>query len=79
MISSVLSTVRAFSVERDRISGVWASINEIKKGRERYLHIIRNLSPMEKGNYWSKTLAVVIAAGFTVELPLGETNLESGI
>lgn len=79
MICSILSTIRAFSVERDRISGVWASINEIKKRREKYVQIVRNFSPMEKGNYWSKILAIIIAAGFTVKLPLVGTDVESGV
>lgn len=79
MISSVLSTIRAFSVERDRISGVWKSIDAIKKRRERYLEVIKNLSPLEKGNYWSKTLSIIIAAGFTLKFPLSEIEWEAGV
>ena len=79
MISSVMSTVRAFSVERDKISGVWASIREVKKRRERWIDVIRNLSPFEKGNYWSKIIAIVLAAGFTVKFPLPETNIKCGM
>ncbi|MFZ5759666.1 MAG: hypothetical protein ACOY32_08575 [Thermodesulfobacteriota bacterium] len=79
MISSVMSTVRAFSVERDKISGVWASIREIKKRRERWIDVIRNISPFERGNYWSKIIAIVLAAGFTVKFPLPETNIKCGM
>ena len=79
MISSVMSAVRAFSVERDRISGVWSSIREIKKRRERWLDVIRNLSPFEKGNYWSRIIAIVLAAGFTIKFPLLETNIQCGM
>lgn len=79
MISSVMSSVRAFSVERDRISGVWASIREIKKRRERWIDVIRNLSPFEKGNYWSRIIAILLAAGFTIKFPLPMTNLRFGM
>lgn len=79
MIGSVMSAVRAFSVERDRISGVWASIREVKRRRERWLDVIRNLSPFEKGNYWSRIIAIVLAAGFTIKFPLPETNMECGM
>ncbi|MCD6322914.1 MAG: hypothetical protein J7L77_07785 [Clostridiales bacterium] len=76
MISYVMSTVRAFSVERDRISSVWASIREVKKRRERWLDVTRNLSPFEKGNYWSRTISILLAAGFTIKFPLPETNIQ---
>jgi len=79
MISSVMSTVRAFSVERDKISGIWSSIREIKKRRERWIDVIRNISPFEKGNYWAKTIAIVLSVGFTVEFPLPETNIQCGM
>jgi len=79
MISSVMSTVRAFSVERDKISGIWSSIHEMKKRRERWIDVIRNVSPFEKGNYWAKTIAIVLSVGFTVEFPFSETNIQSGM
>ena len=63
MIGSVLSAVRAFSIERDRISSEWKSIEAIRNLRERLLEIFRNLSPLSKGNYWSKALLLLIAFG----------------
>jgi hypothetical protein len=74
MIASVFSAVRAFSVERDRISGVWTSINQIKKRRERYLDVVRSLSLLEKGNYWSRSVSLLIAIGFSVSVPDSVTN-----
>jgi hypothetical protein len=71
--------VRAFSVERDRISSVWESIREVKKRRERWIDVIKNLSPFEKGNYWSRTISILLAAGFTVKFPLPETNIHFGM
>lgn len=79
MMSSVLSTVRAFSVERDRIGVEWAAIAAIKEQRKRYIEVIRNLSPLEKGNYWSRTISLIIAAGFTIKLPPAEIDFASGI
>ncbi len=63
MIGSVLSAVRAFSVERDRISSEWKSIEAVKSLRERLLEVFLNLSPLSKGNYWSKSLLLLIAFG----------------
>lgn len=63
MIGSVLSAVRAFSVERDKISSEWKSIEAIRNLRERLLEIFRNLSPLSKGNYWSKALLLLTAFG----------------
>ncbi len=63
MIGSVLSVVRAFSVERDRISSEWKSIEAVKNLRERLLEVFRNLSPLSKGNYWSKALLLLTAFG----------------
>lgn len=79
MIASVLSTVRAFSVERDRISQEWKAIEAIKRRRERYLDVIKNLSPLEKDNYWSKALVIVITAGLTFQMPLSNVDWQAGV
>lgn len=72
MIGAVLSAARAFSVERDRIKGVWESIDAVKKRRERLLVLFQNLSPFTKDNYWSKAIAIVAAAGWSVKENLSE-------
>lgn len=66
MIASVMSAVRAFSVERDRISGVWKSIEEVKERRIRLLEVIRSFSPMEKENYWSKIVLIIASLGLSI-------------
>lgn len=68
MISSVLSAARAFSVERDRIESEWKAIDSIKLRKENFIEIFNNLSPFTKNNYWSKILAIIIAAGFTTNI-----------
>jgi len=76
MICSIFSTVRAFSIERDRISEEWEAIAAIKDRRERLLGVIRNISPLEKGNYWSKMVAVLAGAGLAIGAePTGGTHL----
>ncbi|MBL7117228.1 MAG: hypothetical protein ISS94_00365 [Candidatus Syntrophoarchaeum sp.] len=72
MISSVLSAVRAFSVERDRIAEEWTAIEAVKNRRERLLDIFRNLSPLSRGNYWSKILLIVFSLGYSLkEITIG--------
>lgn len=61
MIALVLSAVRAFSVERDRIAGEWKAIEKIKERRETLLQSVRNLSPLSQGNYWAKTVSVIVS------------------
>jgi len=63
MICAILATVRTFSIERDIISQEWQAIEAIKQRRERLLAVIRNISPFEKGNYWSKILSIIAASG----------------
>jgi hypothetical protein len=75
MISSVLSTVRAFSVERDRIAGEWKAIEAIKTRRERLLAVIRNISPLEKGNYWSRIVSILVTVGFTIPVHASEIQV----
>jgi len=65
IIAATLSAARAFSVERDRIAGIWRSIDEIKARRLRLLSAFRELSPLAKKNYWAKALALLSAAGFS--------------
>lgn len=79
MICSVLSAVRAFSVERDRINNEWKAISAVKERNLRYLDVIKNLSPFEKDNYWSKIIALIVAAGFTVKFPLSSSNPALGV
>lgn len=66
MIGTVLSTVRAFSVERDRISEQWRAIEHVKERKERLLELFQNISPFSKGNYWSKVLVLISASGLSV-------------
>lgn len=66
MIGAVLSSVRAFSVERDSINEKWKKIEYIKKRRERLLKMFQNISPLSSGNYWSKLLVLVGAGGFSL-------------
>lgn len=65
MIGSVLSALRAFAVERTRMNSIWKSIEAIKDRRERLLSIFRNISPLTKGNYWAKSLLVLMSFGIT--------------
>lgn len=65
MIGSILSAVRMFSIERDRINSEWKAIEAIKVRRERLLVVIKNISPFEKGNYWSKIISLLIALGYS--------------
>ena len=67
MISSVLSAVRAFSVERDRIAGEWTAIESIKNRRESLLDIFRYLSPLSRKNYWSKILLIIFSLGYSLK------------
>ena len=67
MVALILSAVRIFSVERDRISGVWKSIDAIKNRRERLLGVFENLSPLGKGNYWSKAILLLTSIGFSFD------------
>jgi hypothetical protein len=59
-IAIILSTARAFSVERDRISGTWAYLKEIKQKREDILEFWKYLSPFREKNYWAKLLSVFL-------------------
>ncbi len=63
MIGSVLSCLRAFAVERTRMNSIWKSIEAIKERRARLLSIFRNISPLAKGNYWAKSLLVLMSLG----------------
>ena len=65
MIALVLSAVRAFSVERDKIATVWQSIDAVKTRRDRLLAVFQGLSPLSEGNYWTKILAVLGSAGWS--------------
>ncbi|BDZ71130.1 hypothetical protein [Methanobacterium petrolearium] len=65
MIGAVLSTDRAFSVERDRITEKWKVVDYIKQRRERLLEMFQNISPFSSGNYWSKILVVLAAGGLS--------------
>lgn len=65
VIAATLSAARAFSVERDRIAGIWRSIDDIKARRLRLLAASRDLSPLAKKNYWAKTITLLSAAGFS--------------
>lgn len=66
MIALTLSAVRAFSVERDRIEGIWKSINAVKTRRERLLKLFESLSPLSHGNYWSKTVVLMSSMGISL-------------
>jgi hypothetical protein len=66
MVALTLSAVRAFSVERDRIEGVWKSIDAVKIRRERLLKLFESLSPLSSGNYWSKAIVLITSMGVSV-------------
>ena len=66
MIGAVFSAVRLFSVERDRISEKWRSVEYVKQSRERLLELFQNISPFSKGNYWSKILVLLTASGLSI-------------
>lgn len=72
MIGAVLSAARLFSVERDRISEKWRSIEYIKERRLRILEVFQNISPFSKGNYWAKILVLLSAGGLSVGTILSE-------
>lgn len=63
VIAATLSAARAFSVERDRIAGIWRSIDEIKARHLRLLAASRELSPLAKKNYWAKAITLLSATG----------------
>ncbi len=60
MIVSILSAVRAFSVERDRLADRWKSTEAGKIKREKFIDDLRELSPLAKGNYWIKSATSVL-------------------
>lgn len=66
VIAAVLSAARAFSVERDRISGIWRSVDEIKARHLSLLAATRALSPLAEKNYWARAIAVLSAAGLSL-------------
>jgi len=66
VIAAVLSAARAFSVERDRIAGIWQSIDEIKTRHLRLLTAGRALSPLAPKNYWARAVALISAAGISL-------------
>jgi len=67
MIASILSTVRAFSAVYERTKDEWAAIEKIKILKEGLLDVIRNLSPLTKGNYWSKTIVIIMSLGYSLK------------
>ena len=66
MVALALSAVRAFSVERDRIGGVWKSIDAVQARRERLLKLFETLSPLSSGNYWSKAIVLMTSMGISI-------------
>jgi len=60
MISSVLSAVRAFSVERDRLANEWKSGEMLRQRRTAFANELRDLSPLSRGNYWVKAAVLVL-------------------
>ena len=82
VIAATLSAARAFSVERDRIAGIWRSIDEIRARRLRLLAAGRALSPLAEKNYWVKAIAVLSAAGFSLgaaQIPASSAAGSQGI
>ena len=59
MIGSILSTARAFSIERDKLCGEWEVIDSIKKRRESLINVLKGISPLEKNNYWIKIFSLL--------------------
>ncbi len=78
MVALVLSAVRAFSVERDKVASIWKSIEAVKARREHLLEVIQSLSPLSAGNYWVKTLAVIGSAGWSFSQSAPEWTGVSG-
>ena len=66
MVALTLSAVRAFSVERDRIGGIWKSIDAVQARRERLLKLFESLSPLSSGNYWSKAIVLITSMGISI-------------
>lgn len=62
MIASVLSTVRAFSVQRDAINATWKTIDAIKAEKKSLSQEIRDISPLSKGNASVKQILAIIGA-----------------
>ena len=77
MTAAILSTVRAFSVERDRIGGQWKAIEAIRRRREEMLSVFRSMSPFSKGNYWAKAVSIIAAAGFSFGKLINGVDKES--
>ena len=67
MIASILSTVRAFGTVYERTKDEWAAIEKIKILKEGLLEVIRNLSPLTRGNYWSKTIVIIMSLGYSLK------------
>ena len=66
MISAVFSAVRAFSVERDALSGRWKTIDDIKIKRENLIRGLSKVSVFENDNYWAKLIAAIPAIGVVI-------------
>ncbi len=66
VICCILAATRAFSIERERVGQEWEMIEVIKERRNRLMQVVKNMSPFEKGNYWSKFLSLLGAFGLAL-------------
>jgi hypothetical protein len=57
IIISILSAVRAFSVERDALASRWDSQKEIKEKREILISSFKKFLPLEEDNHWAKIIS----------------------
>lgn len=67
IIASILSATRAFSVQRDKISGEWKVLEE-KKGRiEILISQLSNLSLLNKNSYFTKIVSLIPSLGVILD------------
>ena len=59
VIASVLSAVRAFSVERDKLNGRWKVLDGKKSRVEELVSQLNNLSLLKKNSYFTKILSLL--------------------
>jgi len=61
------SAVRMFSVVHDKMQQQWNELASIKQEREQIIKRIRLLSPLEKGNYFVKSIAIIAPLLFSID------------
>lgn len=59
VIASVLSAVRAFSVERDKLNGRWKVLDGKKSRVEELISKLNNLSLLNKNSYFTQILSLL--------------------